>query len=258
MLYSGLPRKEKVVALMKCLETGDMTPANSYINKNNYRQHNLSIPNGFEGFVETMNALSEENTKVTVVRAFRDNNYVFVHSELHLPAPMVGFDVFKFEGEKIVEHWDNLQTLSRSSVSGRTQLDGPTDAIQLEKTEANKLLVEGFVKDVLYGENPDQLTKYLNPDVYMQHNPEIGDGFQAVVDTLTKLSNEGTPMVYQKTHLILGEGNFVLCASEGLFSGKPAAFYDLFRVENNKIVEHWDTIESIPEKSQWKNQNGKF
>ena len=36
------------------------------------------------------------------------------------------------------------------------------------------------------------------------------------------------------------------------------AVYDLFRVEHGKIAEHWDTIETIPPRDQWKNQNGKF
>ena len=37
-----------------------------------------------------------------------------------------------------------------------------------------------------------------------------------------------------------------------------SSFYDLFRVEKGKIAEHWDTIEAIPEKKDWKNGNGKF
>jgi predicted SnoaL-like aldol condensation-catalyzing enzyme len=65
-------------------------------------------------------------------------------------------------------------------------------------------------------------------------------------------------MIYQKNHMILGEGNFVLAVSEGQFLGKNSAFYDLFRVEDGLIVEHWDTIQEIPPQEQWLNQNGKF
>lgn len=50
----------------------------------------------------------------------------------------------------------------------------------------------------------------------------------------------------------------MLVVSEGSFGGKPTSFYDLFRVENGKIAEHWDTIETIPAQADWKNQNGKF
>jgi len=61
---------------------------------------------------------------------------------------------------------------------------------------------------------------------------------------------------YQKVHHIFGEGNFVLTQSEGRWNNKPQAFYDLFRIENNKIVEHWDVIQGIP--AQMAHSNGMF
>jgi len=65
-------------------------------------------------------------------------------------------------------------------------------------------------------------------------------------------------MTFDKIHRALGEGNFVLVASEGTLGDRPTFFYDLFRVENGKITEHWDVIESLIPKEQWKNTNGKF
>ena len=50
----------------------------------------------------------------------------------------------------------------------------------------------------------------------------------------------------------------MLSVSEGTFAGKPTSFYDLFRVENGKIAEHWDVMETIAPKAEWKNENGKF
>jgi len=63
---------------------------------------------------------------------------------------------------------------------------------------------------------------------------------------------------YTHAHQVLAEGNFVLSASEGFFSGAHSAFYDLFRVSKNKIVEQWNTIEAISPREKWKNDNGKF
>jgi predicted SnoaL-like aldol condensation-catalyzing enzyme len=57
---------------------------------------------------------------------------------------------------------------------------------------------------------------------------------------------------------VLAEGSFVLSVSEGARGGVHSSFYDLFRVEAGKLVEHWDTIEAIPPRSEWKNDNGKF
>jgi predicted SnoaL-like aldol condensation-catalyzing enzyme len=65
-------------------------------------------------------------------------------------------------------------------------------------------------------------------------------------------------MKYRRIHKVLGEGNFVLVASEGELGGRHSAFYDLFRVANGKIAEHWDTIETIPPATMHKNANGKF
>ncbi|WP_193361701.1 nuclear transport factor 2 family protein [Flavobacterium sp. CF136] len=50
----------------------------------------------------------------------------------------------------------------------------------------------------------------------------------------------------------------VLTVSEGSFGGQHTSFYNLFRVENGKIAEYWDVIETIAPKESWKNNNGKF
>ena len=65
-------------------------------------------------------------------------------------------------------------------------------------------------------------------------------------------------MIYTTTHQVLAEGNYVLAVSEGTYGGVPTAYYDLWRVENGKIAEHWDVMETIADQSTWQNQNGKF
>jgi predicted SnoaL-like aldol condensation-catalyzing enzyme len=62
---------------------------------------------------------------------------------------------------------------------------------------------------------------------------------------------------YTKIHKVLGEGDFVLTISEGKWNGKTQVFYDLFRVENDQAVEHWDVIQEIPTKGL-ANSNGMF
>jgi predicted SnoaL-like aldol condensation-catalyzing enzyme len=46
--------------------------------------------------------------------------------------------------------------------------------------------------------------------------------------------------------------------SDGVFDGQPTAFYDLYRMDAGRQVEHWDVLEPIPPSSEWKNGNGKF
>lgn len=174
-----ISNKEKTVALLHSIETGDPEPV-GYINPNKYIQHNLMVGDDLEGFGEVMKQLPEGSAKARVVRAFQDGDYVFTHTEYDFFGPKIGFDIFRFEEGKIVEHWDNLQEIASQSTSGRTQIDGPTEATDLDKTEANKALVAGFVEDVLKGANPGKITEYLSTETYHQHNPAVADGLDAL------------------------------------------------------------------------------
>lgn len=252
-----MTNKEKGIALLESLETGAQEPV-GYINPSKYIQHNLAIADGLEGFGAVVSNKPPGGFKANVVRAFQDGDYVFLHTEYDFFGPKIGFDIFRFEDGLIVEHWDNLQGATDRNPSGRSQIDGPTEVGDPDKTDANRAMVRGFVDDVLMGEAPSKITEYISTEKYHQHNPAVGDGIDALGAALAEMTKAGTPMLYEKNHFILCEGNFALAASEGKFMGNHVAFYDLFRIEKGKIVEHWDTIEGIPPKSEWQNDNGKF
>lgn len=252
--------RQVVVDVLKAIETGASEPI-AYINSENYKQHNLDVADGLSGFGAALAGLKDypEAARVNTVRVFQDGDYVFAHTDYNFFGPKIGFDIFRFEDGKIVEHWDNLQqTPSSANLSGHTMIDGCTEVKDLEKTEANKALVKNFVHDILMGENMAKLTSYFDGNNYIQHNPGMGDGLDGLGKALEELAAAGLAMVYEKNHIILGEGNFVLSVSEGNFCGRYVAYYDLFRVENGKIAEHWDAIQDIPSRENWKNENGKF
>ncbi len=250
--------KAQVVVLLKAIETGDAAPV-SVVNPDKYIQHNLAVEDGLAGFSAALQALPKGSARVNTVRVFRDGDLIFTHTDYNFFGPKIGFDIFRFEAGKIVEHWDNLQeTPAKPNPSGRTMIDGPTTAKDLDKTAANKKLVSSFVDDILVNGRMDRLAGYFDGDNYQQHNPQIADGLSGLGAALQAMAKAGVTMKYHKVHKVLGEGNFVLVASEGEFAGKHSAFYDLFRVENGKIAEHWDTIETITPPSDWKNTNGKF
>lgn len=250
--------KQKVVVLLKSIETGAAEPI-GYINPNKYIQHNLGAADGLAGFGVLLQQLPPKSAKVNTVRAFQDGVYVFTQTDYNFFGPKIGFDIFRFEDGKIVEHWDNLQeTPAKASPSGHTMIDGSTELKDLDKTEANKALVKNFVEDILVNGNMEKLAGYFNGDNYLQHNPQIPDQLSGLGAALGELAKQGIYLKYDKIHKVLGEGNFVLVVSEGHFGNSYNAFYDLFRVENGKIAEHWDVIEPIPAKENWKNNNGKF
>jgi predicted SnoaL-like aldol condensation-catalyzing enzyme len=250
--------KPHVHALLKSIETGDAAAA-AIVNENTYIQHNLSVGDGLAGFGAALAALPKGSARVATARLFQDGNFVFAHTEYNFFGPKIGFDVFRFEDGQIVEHWDNLQvTPSQPNPSGRSMIDGSTAATDLDKTDANKALVRVFVDDILVNGSMNKLAAYFDGDNYLQHNPEVADGLSGLGAALEAMAKAGVSMKYDRVHQVLGEGNFVLVISEGQFAGKHVAFYDLFRVQAGKIAEHWDVIEAIPPKSDWKNNNGKF
>lgn len=249
--------KREVVELLKSIETGAAEPA-AVINPRQYTQHNLGVADGIAGFGALLAALPKNSAKVNTVRVFGDGNFVFAHTEYNFFGPKIGFDIFRFEDGKIVEHWDNLQETAGPNPSKHTMIDGETKVDDLDKTEQNKQLVKSFVEDILVNGKMDKLGSYIEANNYTQHNPQIGDGLAGLGTALEAMAKAGIRMKYDRVHKVLGEGNFVLTTSEGSFGGKHTSFYDLFRVANGRIVEHWDTIETIAPKEEWKNTNGKF
>ena len=251
-------QEQQVVDLLKAIETGAGEPV-AVINPEQYKQHNLGAADGLAGFGALLAALPPNSAKVNTVRVFEDGDYVFSHTDYDFFGPKIGFDIFRFENGKIVEHWDNLQeTPATANPSGNTMIDGPTAVADLDETEANKAFVAQFVDDILVSGRMEKLAGYFDGDNYIQHNPGIANGLSGLGSALAALAKAGIAMKYDTIHKVLGEGNFVLVVSEGSFGGEPTSFYDLFRVENGKIAEHWDTIETIPPQGKWQNQNGKF
>ena len=254
----SISNKDKAVALLKSIETGDQS-AIGYVNANAYTQHNLAVGDGLAGFGAVLQALPKDSARVNVARAFEDGDFVFTHTDYNFFGPKVGFDLFRFENGLIVEHWDNLAEKPDSpNPSGHTQLDGPTDVQDIGKTAGNKAIVNSFIDAILVKGEFDKLGQFIEGDNYTQHNTQIADGLSGLGQALEAMAKQGIKMVYTKVHKVLGEGNFVLAISEGTFADQPTSFYDLFRVADGKIVEHWDIIETIIPQDEWKNTNGKF
>jgi predicted SnoaL-like aldol condensation-catalyzing enzyme len=254
---NSLMNKTQVVNLLKAIETGAAEPV-AVINPQKYTQHNQGIADGLAGFGAALAQLPPNSAKVNTVRVFQDGEFVFTHTDYNFFGPKIGFDIFRYEEGKIVEHWDNLQVTAGPNPSGHTMVDGPTQVTDLDKTEANKIMVKTFVDNILVNGRMEKLAGYFNGNNYIQHNPQIADQLSGLGKALEAMAQAGITMKYDKIHKVLGEGNFVLVVSEGTFGGKLTSFYDLFRVENGKIAEHWDTIEEIPARESWKNNNGKF
>jgi len=110
-------QKQQAINLLKSIETG-ASEAVGAINSSKYIQHNLAVADGLAGFGALLQQLPEGSARVNTVRALQDGDFVVTHSEYDFFGPKIGFDIFRFENGKIVEHWDNLQETAGPNPSG--------------------------------------------------------------------------------------------------------------------------------------------
>jgi len=118
-------------------------------------------------------------------------------------------------------------------------------------TEANKVTAVDFYKQaLLQGDVENAFRTYAGP-TYRQHNPVIEDGMEGVRKFVAWIvANHPEPHCEIKR--VFADGDYVIlhCHWHGLSDDpRGEAVVDIFRLENGKLVEHWDVIQPIPEKA---------
>lgn len=251
-------RKQQICTLLKGIETGEKDSV-AVINQEKYIQHNPQTKEGGIGLAELFKQLAKSSPGVNIVRVFSDGDFVFAHTEYDFENSNIGFEIFRFEENYAIEHWDNIQLRKGPNPSGHSMVDGTSTVTDLKETENNRKIIKEFVDEVLIHHQIDNLEHYIKLNSFTEHNPNFSDDLVGFRSSLSSsLSGEDKKISYSKCHRILAEGNFVLSVCEGTYNNHHTSFFDLYRIESGNIVEHWDTTETIPPLKEWKNNNGKF
>nr|WSZ98580.1 ester cyclase [Streptomyces sp. NBC_00857] len=126
----------------------------------------------------------------------------------------------------------------------------------MSQLEHNKQVIVDYYQTAFSG-NPEKAVADHFGDRYVQHNPAAADGPEAFISFVRWLRGE-YPDLRLDIKRVIAEGDMVVTHSHLVLKpGEPGrALADYFRLENGKVVEHWDVIQDVPTQSA--NPNGMF
>ena len=245
------------------IRDGDVRRAVETYTGDKYVQHSTGVRDGVEGFVEFFEPFVERNPirDIDLVRSIADGRFVFVQAAQDMnngEARWVTTDLFDTDGNgKIIEHWDVIHEMGGTNPGGHTQVDGSVDITDLHLTEANKNVVWRLLTEA-FSETPTApMSEFISDQTYINHNPDAPDGLAALVEMDRSSREAGQTLYYEEVHRVIGQGNFVVSFAHQIWNGISYAAFDIFRLENGLVVEHWDNVEVVPEPDTLVN-SGKF
>lgn len=245
------------------IRDGDVRNAVETHTGDRYTQHSTGVRDGVEGFVEFFEPFVERNTvrDIELVRCFVDGRFVFIQAAQDInngEARWVTTDLFDTDGNgKIVEHWDVIHEMGGVNPGGHTQVDGAVEITDLHLTEANKEHVRRFITEAFCETPTAPMTDFISAETYINHNPDAPDGLDALLEMDRSSREQGQTLYYKELHRVIGQGNFVVAFAHQVWNNISYAAFDIFRMENGLIVEHWDNVEVLPDPDTLVN-SGKF
>lgn len=126
----------------------------------------------------------------------------------------------------------------------------------MQPSEKNEQIVLDFYEKAINQKDFEAAAVHFG-NYYIQHNPNIEDGIEGF-KKLVDLLKENYPQAHSEIKKVFSDGDYVYIHVHSIRepNTRGRAIFDLFRLENGKIVEHWDTVQDIPETAA--NSNGMF
>jgi len=233
-----------------------------------YIQHNPNVPTGRAGFVEFFskfakpkNPIPDKLTNPPVVKGAK-GDYVWLIFETEQKDPRDesktyhsnSFDVLRIQNGKVQEHWDSAQKMAdsgavKTGVSPKPPMEWNTGKLSKEE-QHNLALGTEELKDMLQYGHLELADKTMDPG-YIQHNPNVPqgrDGFKAFMSRVPgRVPQDIKPEWKNPPVLTLVNGPYVFFMWDRMAKdpADPSREYkwnhfDVVRVENGLIKEHWD------------------
>ncbi len=248
---------------MEGIRDGDARRAVEAYTGDRYTQHSTGVRDGVEGFVEFFEPFIERNPvrDIEIVRSFVDGRFVFIQADQNInngEAKWVTTDLFDTDGNgKIIEHWDVIHERGGTNPSGHNQIDGAAEITDLHLTESNKEVIRRLLTEAFAEEPTAPMNEFISEETYINHNPDAPDGLAALIEMDANARAAGQTLFYKEVHRVIGQGNFVVSFAHQVWNSISYAAFDIFRLENGLVVEHWDNVEVVPDAADNVN-SGKF
>lgn len=197
-----------------------------------YLQHNPIAQSGVAAFRSIMGSfVTSSSFNYQRLRTYAECDLVVVQGRYS--GTGVIFDMFRVKDGKLMEHWD-------SDGNQASDAGGPTQITDRAATDTNREQVKALYANGLIPNSVSASATYFANSLVVRRAP-TRSGASAFFDHIT-----ASQIRYTKLHHIIADGNFVFVIAEGTLNGRAYGFYDLFRLENGLIVEHWDSRRVVP------------
>lgn len=253
----------------ECIEGRHLDLTTKY-QSDDYIQHNINVPTGRAGFVEFFSRLGGPVNPIPAklsnppVIQFAKGDFVLLVWEREGKDPADAsktykyntYDLLRIENGKVQEHWD--YALKMPGGRRGAAPDGTNyDALKFDFSAAEQKNIEianGEFKDILQYGHLELAEKYMAP-TYIQHNPNVPTGRDAFVEFFGRFAKPEPikPEWKNKPTMILASGPYVLYIVKQTQQDPdypnttyPAYWFDLLRVEDGMIQEHWDSATKNP------------
>ena len=233
---------EKVRALYQGVASRDPALVTAYVDQARYVEHDPNVGDGVDALARYVEEL-DRGDRLTPIRVLEDGDYVVVQADGRVRGDGTFFDVFRFADGLIVEHWGFASPAAPPNRSGHTQADGPTEPRPGAETARTKALVRDYYETVHLGGRYEQIPRFMAGDLQTRHEPGVQDGVGSFMRDLEVLTRDRT---IDELRLFVGQGDFVFLVARGTHQGEPCAYVDLYRVEGDKLVEHWGFPQAVP------------
>ncbi|GAB3688331.1 nuclear transport factor 2 family protein [Spirosoma flavus] len=205
-----------------------------------YIQHSPTVKPGKEGLLEALSMMKQMPkppvSSAPFMRLIAEDNYVITNMSFdwggHRKAVL---DLYRLENGKVVEHWDAMQDQPATSLHGHALMDGPMPLDDSSLTAGNKAIIRAFYQQVFVKRDISVLPNFVAQDL-VQHRSDIANGLDGLT---TYWQQQAASLKVGNVARIIGEADFVVIQYESRQGSRITTFYDIFRLNDGKIVEQW-------------------